>query len=140
MTYRIRCNTHFVLRAGGCKLKVLAPVCVPVQHAAFALPPAGNTCQNGLMPALVRPILPAVQTSLAMKQFLPFPLDTASAVSLFPGFSAVSLLSDACLTLAEVAPMDSGVLSRRRDGLFPDVFQDYTSLFVISEEFIFGDV
>ncbi|KAM4601516.1 zinc finger protein 385D isoform 2-T2 [Polymixia lowei] len=48
----------------------------------------GNTCQNGLMPALVRPTLPTVQTSLGMKQFLPFPLDTASAVSLFPGFNA----------------------------------------------------
>lgn len=63
-----------------------------VHHVAFALPPAGNTCQNGLMPALVRPTLPALQTSLAMKQFLPFPLDTASAVSLFPGFNAVSLM------------------------------------------------
>ncbi|KAG7216481.1 hypothetical protein INR49_001967 [Caranx melampygus] len=52
----------------------------------------GNTCQNGLMPALVRPTLPAVQTSLGMKQFLPFPLETASAVSLFPGFNTVSLL------------------------------------------------
>ncbi|KAF3692323.1 Zinc finger protein 385D Zinc finger protein 659 [Channa argus] len=52
--------------------------------------PQGNTCQNGLMPALVRPTLPAIQTSLGMKQFLPFPLDTASAVSLFPGFNTPS--------------------------------------------------
>lgn len=60
-----------------------------VQHVAFAPPPTGNTCQNGLMPALVRPTMPAVQTSLGMKHFLPFPLDTA--VRLFPGFNAVSL-------------------------------------------------
>uniref|UniRef100_A0A3B5ADG4 Zinc finger protein 385D n=1 Tax=Stegastes partitus TaxID=144197 RepID=A0A3B5ADG4_9TELE len=53
----------------------------------------GNTCQNGLMPALVRPTLPAVQTSLGMKQFLPIPLDSASAVSLFPGFNTSQALA-----------------------------------------------
>uniref|UniRef100_A0AAX7V115 C2H2-type domain-containing protein n=1 Tax=Astatotilapia calliptera TaxID=8154 RepID=A0AAX7V115_ASTCA len=57
----------------------------------------GNTCQNGLMPALVRPTLPAVQTSLAMKQFLPIPLDTASAVSLFPGFNTMDPVQKAVL-------------------------------------------
>ncbi|XP_071393524.1 zinc finger protein 385D [Centroberyx affinis] len=57
----------------------------------------GNTCQNGLMPTLVRPTLPAVQPSLGMKQFLPFPLDTASAVSLFPGFSAMDPVQKAVL-------------------------------------------
>ncbi|XP_037641486.1 zinc finger protein 385D isoform X2 [Sebastes umbrosus] len=57
----------------------------------------GNTCQNGLMPTLVRPTLPAVQTSLGMKQFLPFPLDTASAVSLFPGFNTMDPVQKAVL-------------------------------------------
>ncbi|KAM7421488.1 hypothetical protein PAMA_015568 [Pampus argenteus] len=57
----------------------------------------GNTCQNGLMPALIRPTLPAVQTSLAMKQFLPFPLDTASAVSLLPGFNTMDPVQKAVL-------------------------------------------
>ncbi|XP_023249204.1 zinc finger protein 385D [Seriola lalandi dorsalis] len=58
----------------------------------------GNTCQNGLMPALVRPTLPAaVQTSLGMKQFLPFPLETASAVSLFPGFNTMDPVQKAVL-------------------------------------------
>ncbi|KAL6109625.1 znf385d [Pungitius sinensis] len=57
----------------------------------------GNTCQNGLMPTLMRPALPAVQTSLGMKQFLPFPLDTTSAVSLFPGFSAMDPVQKAVL-------------------------------------------
>lgn len=74
------------------RLVHLALLLSAVQHVVFALPPAGNTCQNGLMPALVRPTLPAVQTSLAMKQFLPIPLDTASAVSLFPGFNTVSVI------------------------------------------------
>ncbi|XP_039973772.1 zinc finger protein 385D isoform X2 [Xiphias gladius] len=53
----------------------------------------GNTCQNGLMPALMRPTLPAVQTSLGMKQLLPFPLETASAVSLFPRFNTSQALA-----------------------------------------------
>ncbi|XP_023122311.2 zinc finger protein 385D isoform X2 [Amphiprion ocellaris] len=57
----------------------------------------GNTCQNGLMPALVRPTLPAVQTSLGMKQFLPIPLDSASAVSLFPGFNTMDPVQKAVL-------------------------------------------
>uniref|UniRef100_A0A3Q2P5J1 Zinc finger protein 385D n=2 Tax=Fundulus heteroclitus TaxID=8078 RepID=A0A3Q2P5J1_FUNHE len=57
----------------------------------------GNTCQNGLLPTLMRPTLPAVQTSLGMKQFLPFPLDTASAVSLFPGFNAMDPVQKAVL-------------------------------------------
>uniref|UniRef100_A0A3P9IAB6 Zinc finger protein 385D n=1 Tax=Oryzias latipes TaxID=8090 RepID=A0A3P9IAB6_ORYLA len=57
----------------------------------------GNTCPSGLMPALVRPTLPAVQSSLGMKQFLPMPLDTASAVSLFPGFSAMDPVQKAIL-------------------------------------------
>nr|XP_020496047.1 zinc finger protein 385D [Labrus bergylta] len=57
----------------------------------------GNTCQNGLLPALMRPTLPAVQTSLGMKQFLPFPLDAASAVRLFPGFSAMDPVQKAVL-------------------------------------------
>ncbi|KAJ4931360.1 hypothetical protein JOQ06_025657 [Pogonophryne albipinna] len=48
----------------------------------------GNTCQNGLMHTLVRPTLPGIQTSLGMKQFFPFPLDTAAAISLFQGFNA----------------------------------------------------
>ncbi|XP_008429218.1 zinc finger protein 385D isoform X3 [Poecilia reticulata] len=57
----------------------------------------GNTCQNGLMPALVRPTLPAVQTSLGMKPFLPIPLDTASAISLFPGFNTMDPVQKAVL-------------------------------------------
>ncbi|KAF7662272.1 hypothetical protein LDENG_00239200 [Lucifuga dentata] len=57
----------------------------------------GNTCQNGLMPALLRPALPTMQPSLGVKQFLPFPLDTASAVSLFPGFNTMDPVQKAVL-------------------------------------------
>uniref|UniRef100_A0A3Q3EA25 Zinc finger protein 385D n=1 Tax=Labrus bergylta TaxID=56723 RepID=A0A3Q3EA25_9LABR len=63
----------------------------------FFHPNWSNTCQNGLLPALMRPTLPAVQTSLGMKQFLPFPLDAASAVRLFPGFSAMDPVQKAVL-------------------------------------------
>ncbi|XP_029695150.1 zinc finger protein 385D isoform X3 [Takifugu rubripes] len=49
----------------------------------------GHTCENSLTPALVRPTMAAVPPSLRMKAFLPFPLDTTSAVRLLPGFSAV---------------------------------------------------
>ncbi|XP_034384831.1 zinc finger protein 385D [Cyclopterus lumpus] len=57
----------------------------------------GNTCQNGLMPTLMRPTLPAVQTSLGMKQFLPFPLDATAAVRLFPRFNAMDPVQKAVL-------------------------------------------
>lgn len=54
----------------------------------------GNTCQNGLIPALVRPPLPGMQT---VKHFLPLPLDTGSALSLFPGFNAMDPVQKAVL-------------------------------------------
>ncbi|XP_053288186.1 zinc finger protein 385D [Pleuronectes platessa] len=57
------------------------------------LPLCCNTCQNGLLPALMRPSLPSIQAALGMKQFLPFPLETASAVSLFPGFNTSQALA-----------------------------------------------
>ncbi|XP_033914812.2 zinc finger protein 385D-like isoform X3 [Acipenser ruthenus] len=46
----------------------------------------GSTCQNAVLPALVRPPFPPVQPTLDLKPFLPFPLDTA--VNLFPNFNA----------------------------------------------------
>ncbi|XP_049566079.1 zinc finger protein 385D isoform X3 [Orcinus orca] len=48
----------------------------------------GGTCQNPALPALVRPPAPPLQPSLDIKPFLPFPLDTAAAVNLFPNFNA----------------------------------------------------
>lgn len=56
-----------------------------------------NACQNGLLSTLVHPALPTLQPSLGMKQFLPFPLDTASAVSLFPSFSAMDPVQKAVM-------------------------------------------
>ncbi|XP_060936849.1 zinc finger protein 385D [Limanda limanda] len=56
-----------------------------------------NSCQNGLMPALMRPTLPSIQAALGMKQFLPFPLETASAISLFPGFNTMDPVQKAVL-------------------------------------------
>ncbi|XP_053265951.1 zinc finger protein 385D isoform X2 [Podarcis raffonei] len=48
----------------------------------------GGTCQSPALPALVRPPAPALQPPLDIKPFLPFPLDTAAAVNLFPNFNA----------------------------------------------------
>lgn len=64
------------------------------------------------MPALMRPTMPAVQTSLGMKQFLPFPLDTVSAVRLFPGFNTVSL-ANVILMDTSVYPLISHTLRLR---------------------------
>ncbi|XP_052589982.1 zinc finger protein 385D isoform X2 [Peromyscus californicus insignis] len=49
---------------------------------------SGGTCQSPALPALVRPPAPPLQPSLDIKPFLPFPLDTAAAVNLFPNFNA----------------------------------------------------
>ncbi|XP_033022177.1 zinc finger protein 385D isoform X8 [Lacerta agilis] len=49
---------------------------------------SGGTCQSPALPALVRPPAPALQPPLDIKPFLPFPLDTAAAVNLFPNFNA----------------------------------------------------
>nr|XP_023835886.1 zinc finger protein 385D-like [Salvelinus alpinus] len=58
----------------------------------------GNACQNVLLSTLIRPALPTIQQSLGMKQFqLPFPLDTASAVSLFPGFGTMDPVQKAVM-------------------------------------------
>ncbi|KAI9999839.1 hypothetical protein NQD34_011682 [Periophthalmus magnuspinnatus] len=59
----------------------------------------GTSCQNGLMPTLVRPPLASAvqQPSLALKQFLPFPLDAGSALSLFPGFNTMDPVQKAVL-------------------------------------------
>ncbi|XP_074981850.1 zinc finger protein 385D isoform X3 [Caretta caretta] len=48
----------------------------------------GGTCQSPALPALVRTPAPPLQPSLDIKPFLPFPLDTAAAVNLFPNFNA----------------------------------------------------
>uniref|UniRef100_H2TII0 Zinc finger protein 385D n=1 Tax=Takifugu rubripes TaxID=31033 RepID=H2TII0_TAKRU len=53
--------------------------------------------ENSLTPALVRPTMAAVPPSLRMKAFLPFPLDTTSAVRLLPGFSAMDPVQKAIL-------------------------------------------
>ncbi|XP_074051816.1 zinc finger protein 385D isoform X2 [Macrotis lagotis] len=55
-------------------------------------PDNGGTCQSPALPALVRPPAPPLQPSLDIKPFLPFPLDTAAAVNLFPNFNAMRKL------------------------------------------------
>ncbi|KAE8596697.1 hypothetical protein XENTR_v10016203 [Xenopus tropicalis] len=49
---------------------------------------AGGTCHSSALSALVRPPLPALQTPLDIKQFLPFTLDGGAAVNLLPNFTS----------------------------------------------------
>jgi len=71
----------------------LSAVCSPCS-SSLTVPSlllcTGGTCQSPALPALVRPPAPPLQPSLDIKPFLPFPLDTAAAVNLFPNFNAVS--------------------------------------------------
>ncbi|XP_062925515.1 zinc finger protein 385D-like isoform X3 [Mobula hypostoma] len=57
----------------------------------------GGTCQSNALPALMRPPVHVMQPSLDVKPFLPFPLDTASAVSLFPNFNAMDPVQKAVI-------------------------------------------
>nr|XP_042140287.1 zinc finger protein 385D isoform X1 [Peromyscus maniculatus bairdii] len=58
---------------------------------------SGGTCQSPALPALVRPPAPPLQPSLDIKPFLPFPLDTAAAVNLFPNFNAMDPIQKAVI-------------------------------------------
>ncbi|XP_078395082.1 zinc finger protein 385D-like isoform X6 [Cetorhinus maximus] len=57
----------------------------------------GGTCQSNALPALMRPPVPAMQPALDVKPFLPFPLDSAAAVSLFPNFNAMDPVQKAVI-------------------------------------------
>ncbi|KAG8572978.1 hypothetical protein GDO81_012237 [Engystomops pustulosus] len=48
----------------------------------------GGTCPSPALSALVRPPLPTLHPPLDIKQFLPFSLDTAAAINLFPNLTA----------------------------------------------------
>ncbi|CAG02760.1 unnamed protein product, partial [Tetraodon nigroviridis] len=80
----------------------------------------GHTCENNLMPALMQPTIPALPPSLRIKRFLPFPLDTASAVRLLPGFSAKLLpeswSSDPYGAAAQLTQTTVGTISEVRFG------------------------
>nr|XP_033785829.1 zinc finger protein 385D isoform X5 [Geotrypetes seraphini] len=57
----------------------------------------GGTCQSPALPALVRPQLAALPQPLDLKPFLPFSLDTAAAVNLFPNFNAMDPIQKAVI-------------------------------------------
>ncbi|XP_029445152.1 zinc finger protein 385D isoform X3 [Rhinatrema bivittatum] len=57
----------------------------------------GGSCQSPALPALVRPQLAALQPPLDIKSFLPFSLDTAAAVNLFPNFNAMDPIQKAVI-------------------------------------------
>lgn len=73
---------------------MVCSVSCPVSlNIPFALVSTGGTCQSPALPALIHPPAPPLQPSLDIKPFLPFPLDTAATVNLFPNFNAVSVRS-----------------------------------------------
>uniref|UniRef100_A0A4W4DZU2 C2H2-type domain-containing protein n=1 Tax=Electrophorus electricus TaxID=8005 RepID=A0A4W4DZU2_ELEEL len=51
----------------------------------------------GSVPAVVRAPLPPVQSSLGLKQFLPFPLDVSSTLNLLPRFNSMDPVQKAVL-------------------------------------------
>uniref|UniRef100_A0A4W4E177 C2H2-type domain-containing protein n=1 Tax=Electrophorus electricus TaxID=8005 RepID=A0A4W4E177_ELEEL len=57
----------------------------------------GNACPSGSVPAVVRAPLPPVQSSLGLKQFLPFPLDVSSTLNLLPRFNSMDPVQKAVL-------------------------------------------
>ncbi|XP_055455038.1 zinc finger protein 385D isoform X1 [Psammomys obesus] len=57
----------------------------------------GGTCQSPALPSLGRPPAPPLQPSLDIKPFLPFPIDTAAAVNLFPNFNAMDPIQKAVI-------------------------------------------
>ncbi|OCT74155.1 zinc finger protein 385D [Xenopus laevis] len=70
----------------------------------------GGTCHSPALSALVRPPLPALQTPLDIKQFLPFTLDGGAAVNLLPNFTAMDPIQKAVLNHTFGVPL----LQRRK--------------------------
>ncbi|TFK14567.1 proto-oncogene tyrosine-protein kinase ROS [Platysternon megacephalum] len=56
----------------------------------FASTSTGSTCHTTTLPALVRTPTLMMQPSLDIKPFMSFPVDSSSAVGLFPNFNTVS--------------------------------------------------
>ncbi|XP_048410032.1 zinc finger protein 385D-like isoform X4 [Stegostoma tigrinum] len=75
----------------ACTLAALSPT------TDFGYYNKGGTCQSNALPALMRPPVPAMQPALDVKPFLPFPLDSAAAVSLFPNFNAMDPVQKAVI-------------------------------------------
>ncbi|XP_077431293.1 zinc finger protein 385D isoform X6 [Vanacampus margaritifer] len=75
----------------------------------------GNTCHNGLVPPVARSALPSVHSALAIKHFLPFPLDSnaSAAVNLFPGFNAMDPVQKAVLQHTLGFPPAAATAKRR---------------------------
>ncbi|XP_063778275.1 zinc finger protein 385D isoform X2 [Pseudophryne corroboree] len=57
----------------------------------------GGTCQSPALSALVRPPFPTLQLPLDIKQLLPFSLDSAAAINLFPNLTAMDPVQKAVI-------------------------------------------
>ncbi|XP_040828059.1 zinc finger protein 385B isoform X2 [Ochotona curzoniae] len=58
---------------------------------------AGSTCHTTTLPALVRTPTLMMQPSLDIKPFMPFPVDSSSAVGLFPNFNTMDPVQKAVI-------------------------------------------
>ncbi|XP_040289286.1 zinc finger protein 385D isoform X1 [Bufo bufo] len=74
----------------------------------------GGTCQSPALSALVRPPLPTFQPTLDIKQFLPFSLEAAAAMNIFPNLTAMDPVQKAVISHTFGAP-----LQQRRKQITP---------------------
>lgn len=74
----------------------------------FVLFLVGSTCHTAALPALVRTPTLMMQPSLDIKPFMSFPVDSSSAVGLFPNFNTVSK----CIFMLSVSSSTSSVNSQ----------------------------
>ncbi|XP_060683949.1 zinc finger protein 385B isoform X1 [Hemiscyllium ocellatum] len=67
----------------------------------------GSTCHASTLPAFVRAPTLMMQPSLDIKSFIPFPMDTGSAVGLFPNFNTMDPVQKAVInhTFGVSAPL-----------------------------------
>ncbi|MGH0146979.1 UNVERIFIED_CONTAM: hypothetical protein FKN15_020278, partial [Acipenser sinensis] len=63
----------------------------------FLSSPAGSTCHSSTFPAVVRTPTLMMQPSLDSKPFMSFPMDTSSAVGLFPNFNTMDPVQKAVI-------------------------------------------
>ncbi|XP_012988173.1 zinc finger protein 385B [Esox lucius] len=74
----------------------------------------GTSCHSNSLPALVRTPTLMMQSSLDMKSFMSFPVDTSSAVGLFPNFNTMDPVQKAIINHTfgvSIAPKRKQVIS-----------------------------
>ncbi|XP_069791961.1 zinc finger protein 385B isoform X2 [Narcine bancroftii] len=84
---------------------------IPVTSSTFvAGTNAGSTCHASTLPAFVRTPTLMMQPSIDIKSYIPFPVDTGSAVGLFPNFNTLNLKMNSQWYKTATPPPPSDVL------------------------------